>query len=188
MSMTSAAAVKEYFYNQESMKEYVYREVENFISLFNSKSKKKVYMPEIRFDLKGKTGGTFEYNRVTGENFININKELLEKYQDEYSQTIGHEVAHYITYSVIGEEFTRNGRRQVHGKNWKAVMKMLGLDPKRCHNYDTSDLKKVKKVTYYSYTCDCGYDHQITKIRHNKILRGKQSYRCATCKTPIRKA
>jgi len=143
--------------------------------------------PVVKVDLTGKIAGIHTRLRE-GKDVIRINKELFEKNTDYIlNQTVPHEVAHMIQYRMFG--FDRNpvtGRRYCapHGKEWKMIMNILGKEAKRCHNLDTSSLSTGRKMKHWIYKCDC-MEHQITTIRHNRILKGKKYY-CKKCDSVIK--
>ena len=125
-------------------------------------------LPELTWDLKGTVGGQAYLN----QNMIRINMEALQKYKDHYiKQTIGHEFAHLVAYKAL--------RHKGHGRSWSRVMRKFKLFPDRCHDYDLTPARVVKRQ--YLYECDkCGKEFTLTAIRHNKMMKGKQSYRHST--------
>ena len=125
-------------------------------------------LPELTWDLKGTVGGQAYLN----QNMIRINMEALQKYKDHYiKQTIGHEFAHLVAYKAL--------RHKGHGRSWSRVMRKFNLFPDRCHDYDLTPARVVKRQ--YLYECDkCGKEFTLTAIRHNKMMKGKQSYRHST--------
>ena len=125
-------------------------------------------LPELTWDFKGTVGGQAYLN----QNMIRINMEALQKYKDHYiKQTIGHEFAHLVAYKAL--------RHKGHGRSWSRVMRKFNLFPDRCHDYDLTPARVVKRQ--YLYECDkCGKEFTLTAIRHNKMMKGKQSYRHST--------
>lgn len=127
---------------------------------------------DIRFDLRGKAAGMVVFPR-TGNPYIRYNKLLLEQNGEAFlSQTLPHEVAHLVAYVLHGRSI------RPHGKEWKAVMEFFGADAVRCHNFSL-DNHSVKKLRRFTYACQCSR-HQLTSIRHNRILKG-QRYLCRRC-------
>lgn len=127
-------------------------------------------IPEILFDLHGKTAGYVLYSKNT----IRFNLDIL-KYNTEafLKRTPVHEVAHLVSYAVYGRIGTG------HGKVWKAVVASLGGIPERCHSYDVSKVVGIG----YKYNCSkCGKEYFLSKICHNKFLRGQRFYMCPVCK------
>ncbi|MDP6035916.1 MAG: SprT-like domain-containing protein [Verrucomicrobiota bacterium] len=129
--------------------------------------------PDISFDLRGMAAGQANYR----ENKIRLNRELLEKYENDFiEQTVPHEYAHLVAYQKFG------GRIRPHGKEWRSVMQALGAEPRRTHNYQVSPARTCRR---FLYQCNCpGKDYQLTSIRHNRIKRGSH-YFCSKCKGPL---
>ena len=125
-------------------------------------------LPKLTWDLKGTVGGQAYLN----QNMIRINMEALANYKDHYiKQTIGHEFAHLVAYKALGH--------RGHGRNWARVMRKFNLFPDRCHDYDLTPARVVKRQ--YLYECDkCGKEFTLTAIRHNKMMKGNQRYRHST--------
>ena len=134
--------------------------------------------PEIKFTKRGRVAGCVEYNQNTAS--FNFNMVLLRENPDEFiKQTVPHETAHFIVFSVYGVEYDRGGRRIIHGKKWKNMMVYLGVDPKRCHSYNVDNCT-VRKLKTFAYVCGCR-EHELTSIRHNKILKKGAHYTCSLC-------
>jgi SprT protein len=127
-------------------------------------------MPTISFDLKGQTAGYAWYQK----NHIQLNGDLLMKEtEDMIEDTLPHEFAHIASYKFYGRDGVG------HGRNWKWTMIRLGLEPKRCHNYEVTPAKIHQK---FNYTCDCpGTIHKIGKNVHNKIQSGLSPRYCKRC-------
>jgi len=133
-------------------------------------------LPVIRFDLRGQTAGMVKYPRG-GPALIRYNLKLLEQNREHFlAQTLPHEVAHVVAPAKFGR------RIRPHGPEWQSLMLYFGAKPKRCHNYDVSKLP-TRKLKRFNYRCNCR-DHQLTSIRHNRVIRG-QTYLCRSCATPL---
>jgi SprT protein len=126
----------------------------------------------IRFDLRGKSAGQFR--SLNGRDFeIRYNSVLLARHgQDFLDRTVPHEAAHLVALRIYGPGIPP------HGAEWQAIMRLFGAEPERCHNYDTDGLQ-ARHLRRYHYRCGCR-SHQLTSIRHNRILRG-QTYLCRRC-------
>ncbi len=122
-------------------------------------------LPRLTWDLKGTVGGQAYLN----QNMIRINQEALKKYKDNYiKQTIGHEFAHLVSYKSL--------KHRGHGRSWAKVMRSFDLFPDRCHDYDLTPARVVKKQ--YLYACQkCGKEFNFTAIRHKRAMKGSQNYR-----------
>lgn len=131
--------------------------------------------PEIPvlFDLTGKAAGM--YRVKAGQRVIRYNPFIFSKYYDDnFNETIPHEVAHYVTDVLFGLRKIRP-----HGSEWKSVMQVFGVAANRTASYDLANLP-VRKFKKYVYNCGC-QNYELTSRRHNKILRGTGHYLCRDC-------
>jgi len=127
----------------------------------------------VLFDLTGKAVGM--YRIKAGQRVIRYNPYVFTKYfEDNFSETIPHEVAHYVTDILYGFSKTRP-----HGNEWKSVMQVFGVEATRTANYDLTGLP-VRNFQTYVYHCGC-QNYELTSRRHNKILRGTGHYSCRDC-------
>lgn len=135
-------------------------------------------MPDIDMTLRGTCAG--QYMRRGDRHFIRVNRVLaLENLANYMRETIPHEVAHYVTRSVYGHTY-RGKRVTAHGPEWKSVMvRVYGLPPTRCHQYDTSNARTRTVGKSYKYACNCK-EWNLTIIRHRRVLKG-QKYTCTQC-------
>lgn len=86
-------------------------------------------LPSIHWDLSGLCAG----RAVWPDNRIRLNPILLcENAEDFIRETVPHEIAHLLNRAMNG-----NGVKP-HGREWKAIMRAMGLKPQRCHNYKLS--------------------------------------------------
>ncbi|MCG6863243.1 MAG: SprT-like domain-containing protein [Chromatiaceae bacterium] len=132
--------------------------------------------PSIRFDLRGKSAGQVRYTERDGF-LIRYNSLLLERHPQEFlSQTVPHEAAHLVAFSLFGP------RVPPHGREWRAVMAAFGARPDRCHSFSVEGLQ-TRRLRRYHYRCACR-THHLTSIRHNRILSG-QVYLCKQCGQPL---
>lgn len=127
----------------------------------------------VLFDLTGKAAGM--YRVKAGQRVIRYNPYIFAKYfDDNFNETIPHEVAHYVTDVLFG---LRNIRP--HGKEWKAVMQIFGVAANRTARYDLSGTPQRTFQTFI-YHCGC-QNFELTTRRHNKVARGKGHYQCRDC-------
>jgi predicted SprT family Zn-dependent metalloprotease len=92
---------------------------------------------------------------------IRLSAKLLASEGDAFvKRTPGHEAAHIISIELFGTE----GRG--HGARWKEVMKVIGIEAKRCHSYT------VPKRKTFTYCPVRGVVKELTLVRHNKLQRG----------------
>jgi SprT protein len=133
--------------------------------------------PRIAFDLRGQAAGQFRVDR-NGEAAIRYNLALLVRHAADFIvQTVPHEVAHYLVYLRFGRHV------RPHGPEWQQLMRVLGADPRRCHDFDVDGLK-ARRLRRHAYHCRCG-EHALTSIRHHRVLRGAR-YVCRMCGEALR--
>lgn len=122
----------------------------------------------ISYDLKGLKAGIFNPKN----NQIKLNGDLCAKFPERMANEIlVHEVAHFIA-----SKFYK--KRKPHGSEWKLIAKILGLKkPKATHDMPVKPARLFKR---YKYKCRCSI-HNITSIRHNKIMSKKAKYICNRC-------
>lgn len=134
----------------------------------------------IIFKRNGTVGGHSNYLKSE----LMFQLDFAEAYPEDFlGDTVPHEVAHYVDREMYGYTH-RNGRRIVHGRTWKFIMRnVYKLDPERCHNYDPS-VTKTKKHVKYTYQCACG-TLEVSKKIHNKIQVLGRTYHCRRCKQNI---
>lgn len=136
---------------------------------------------DIYYDLRGTTAGQSCFRYMEGRGYLRFNRQIMNDNWEEFDQTIVHEVAHYCVSILHGRVMNRKGtKRVIHGPEWKSMMRFFGGRINRCHSYDTSNCSVKKKMATFDYMCDCQF-FELTKVRHNKILKGK-SYMCNSCK------
>lgn len=141
---------------------------------------------EPTFELKGKVAGQFAYKGSSCG--LRFNMIFATNHPDEYmARTVPHEVAHYVRYVRNGykHDVLSNGKRDIHGAKWRAVMRELGAsDSTRCHSYDTSVIAS-RKYRKFSYSCDNDHAYELTTIRHNRVQRGQTTYFCRECRSEL---
>lgn len=136
-------------------------------------------MPDIDYSLRGTAAGQ-ALSRKDGSVWkIRINAVLLIENLDKMlHRTVAHEMAHLITSKVWSNKWNL----QPHGKEWKRVMSVLGVEATRCHNYDVTN-SSVRKSTTFSVTCvDCNKTYSLGPTRAATLQSRPTAYRCK-CKT-----
>jgi SprT protein len=130
----------------------------------------------VLFDLKGRAAGMYKVNR--SQRMIRYNPYIFARYFSEnLSTTVPHEVAHYIVDVLYGMR-----RTQPHGKEWKNIMGLFNADASVTCNFDLHGLP-TRHYQRFDYRCSCRI-HELTRIRHNRILRGVRYY-CRHCKEEL---
>jgi SprT protein len=127
----------------------------------------------VLFDLAGRTAGMFKM--VGRQRCIRYNPWIFAKYFDEnLSDTVPHEVAHYIVHEVYGRR-----RIKPHGSQWQALMSQFGADAGVTFNMDLAGIPQRSQKTH-PYRCDCR-THDVSTTRHNRVKRGSGRYQCRFC-------
>lgn len=123
---------------------------------------RKFPRPEVVFSKRLRTtAGRATFKKTGGT--IELCVKLMESNGSKFVEdTPVHEAAHIITDHVYGT------KTQSHGNEWKTVMRMLGQEPSRVHHMRSAD--------DFLYISECGTEKYLTKIRHNKLQRGKVDY------------
>ena len=163
----------------ENIQEQVEMRCLHFLDMAEHHFGRSFNPPHVRCNLRGTTGGTYSSKKDE----LAFNGVLMRENPEEYwNQVIPHEVAHKVQRDVYGHY--RHGKRVMpHGREWKAIMRLFGLNPDRCHKMDVSNARVRRVARNYTYKCRC-QTHNLTKVRHNRIQQGIK-YRCGTCKNPL---
>ncbi len=147
---------------------------------------KNMRYPTVIWNLRGTTAG----KACTTKWIVYLHPNMLQMEGDKYlDRTPIHEVAHLVDKRVNGTQRTmsRTGKMRFvsHGATWKSVMRNLGLDPKRCHNYQSAKVLKQRrrKGDKFEYKCSCR-TMVIGATQHRRAMQGTK-YRCNKCKSPI---
>ena len=155
--------------------------IEQAVDLFNIKNNDI----EINFNLRGRSAGMYRVSRQKGWHFVQLKREIrynsfiFSKYfDDNFSTTIPHEVAHYISDILYGLKNIKP-----HGNEWKTIMQAFGANAAVTADYDLSGIP-LKKQSLYTYHCQCR-EHQLSAIRHNKIKKRHYRYYCNFCKQAL---
>ena len=157
----------------ENLQEQVIQETNRFIKSAANYYDCKIKEIPVLFDLIGKSAGMYRVR--AGQQVIRYNPYVFAKYfDDNFSETIPHEVAHYVTDILYGLRSIKP-----HGAQWKSVMQVFGVVANRTANYDLSGLP-VRKFQTFVYHCGC-QNYELTSRRHNKIVKGTGHYMCRDC-------
>lgn len=146
-------------------------------------------LKRVSFSLKGRAAGQvrFPLNKKDLPE-IRLNAAILEKNPEQFlKEVIPHECAHLVVYQLyISKGRSLSVRPKPHGKEWQSVMrKVYGLEPKVTHNFE---IEKSKRKSF-SYICACEDKiHQLSIIRHNKVLKNRSNYLCRKCGVVLREA
>jgi len=161
------------FYLNQSQIEQVKDRTASYIELANYHLQLNLSQIHIDFDLKGRTSGMFAVKPDSIR--IRYNQIIFSKYfEDALVNTVAHEVAHYVVYSIWGIK-----KVKPHGKEWKQVMTLFGVKPDVTSNYDVTGLP-LHRQKQFNYSCGCMI-HQLSTTRHNKVQKKKAVYKCRKC-------
>ena len=150
---------------------------DNYISIASEIFAQALQPIPVMFNLRGRAAGMYRVSN--NERVIRYNPYIFSKYFDDNLQTtVPHEVAHYVVDMLYGVN-----RVKPHGPEWREVMLLFKAEPRATGNYDLTGIP-VRRQKRYDYKCKCK-THQISTVRHNKIMSGSAVYLCRSCKTPI---
>lgn len=112
---------------------------------------------------------------------IRFNPYLMNKYGEEFiKEVVPHECAHLVVYRLHQlKKYKSKIKPKPHGTEWKFVMQEIyGLKPRVTHSFEVKD----STMKRFPYECACdGKVHQLTVIRHNKVLKQTSNYLCRRC-------
>lgn len=136
----------------------------------------RVPLPAVTWDLTGLVAG-----RAIGDYHIRLNPRVAQGEGLDYLVTVKHEFAHTVVSFLRKNHQDKlpvedDGR--AHGRLWREVMRLLGLDPRRTHSYQSA---KPSGGMAYRYRCSCS-ECWFSQRRVNKIRQGVR-YRCPKCKS-----
>ncbi len=155
------------------VKKAVRRKVNETLDIAERVYRRKFKAPTIVYALKGSIAGTATYSNWT----VNLNAFfLLNEFEEMIRTTIPHEIAHLIARAVYGNI-------RSHGWEWKSVMRSFGLNAKRCHNYESRDIR-TKKTRRFHYTCFCSRPCKVGLNVHKKV-QSRNSHFCVKCKKAL---
>ena len=132
---------------------------------------------QIRYGYLSRVGGSIS-NAARDLPILRFNPYLLTKYKETFiDQVVPHECAHLVAYALFGMKI------KPHGAEWKALMANLYQQaPDVTHRFEI--LSKTRRM--FDYSCGCiDINHQLTVIRHNKIIKQKAVYLCKKCRSPL---
>jgi SprT protein len=160
-----------------SRQQQVIAETSAYISQAGRIYRRRFKPVEILFDLKGTASGMF---CATGSRtVIRYNPYIFAKhFTYSLANTVPHEAAHYIVHCMHG-----SGKVRPHGDEWKDLMRLLGVEPRRTCRLDLEGIP-MRRQRRHAYSCSCG-THQVSSVRHNRIQNGSARYFCRTCRDEL---
>lgn len=148
-----------------------------YINIANQQLKLNLLPIEINFDLMNRCSGMFIVSRKKIK--IRYNEIIFAEYfEDSLINTVAHEVAHYVVYSVYGLKSVKP-----HGIEWKNIMAIFSVKPDVTSHYEVGHLP-LRQQRQHEYSCGCS-SYKLSTTRHYKVLRKQAVYRCVKCKQPL---
>jgi SprT protein len=159
------------------IKSRVLEKVSELISVANHRLNTSLELPVVFFDCVGTKGG---YHR---NGVLYFNPVLLAENVEHYlSQTVPHEVAHYVQKKVYPRSLESSvfHNRRVHGREWQSIMYLFGVEPSRTHNYDVTNSRRriFKKIPLY---CECTEVQTYVTLKIVNKMNAGTVYRCRRC-------
>lgn len=133
-------------------------------------------LPRRAYDLRGRCAGQYVWKKAGGrivDECLRFNLPLADGQPESFlAETVGHELAHCAAVRLHGH----GG----HGAPWRRLMHELGLEPRRCHAYDT---RGAGGRGHWPARCDCR-EHDLSSVLRNRINQGRR-YLCRHCGTAL---
>jgi len=152
--------------------------IQSDVDVINNHFNENFTAPHVLFDVSGQNAGYVTSRDA--HTIIHLNGGLMADNEDEMVNcTTPHELAHWAEHKIYGgwERVGVRRKRSVHGRRWKKIMAVLGVDDSRTHSMDTTAVQtRVKNK--HEYRCDCGAVLTIGVVVHNKMLRGQNRWHC----------
>lgn len=142
--------------------------VREIVAQANKKFNLNMPIPSIEFFIKGHVAGWAHCQ----QHKVEYNITIAKAYPDRFHNTVIHEVAHLVVYTIYGDKVA------AHGKEFKSIDLMLGGLGTTYHSYDIIHTIPTRTLTRYICKCTCG-EGKYTK----KVSLG--GYRCKICKTSL---
>lgn len=137
---------------------------------------KRLLIPTLLFNQRGKIAGS----ALLQKNIIKLHPGLLIDNLDYYlNEVVAHELSHILVYQLYGRTSGIFNKRRIkpHGQEWQMLMTdIFNLSPAVTHQLDVSKVA----MQSFRYECKCK-QVELSLIRHNKVVKGKQHYYCRHC-------
>jgi SprT protein len=134
---------------------------------------------ELAFNLKGfRLIG--QCKKLSRKNYlIRLHVKLLKEFNKVYiKDVLTHEFAHAVQMELFA-------KTKPHSKEWKNIMEILSGVPYAKRDKVRYNLTKSKERKTYLYMCSCG-EHQLTSIRHKRVVKNTSVYMCRKCNEVLR--
>ena len=188
----------------------VINEVVHYLALAEKHFRRAFTLDNVQFNLRGRAAGQFRAKpkRVANKLFsgaavyethLRFNNALLEQYGAKFiSDTVAHEVAHFVVYELYSRTAHRsnsvsrrdlgNGKQiKPHGIEWRSVMvEVFDADPSVTHDYK---VEPAYKKSQHAFSCECpGRVHQLGPVRFKRVTQQQTRYVCKTCKQELQQS
>jgi len=160
------------------MFEILERKVEYCLRLAERRFDRPFKYERVEVNIRGRAAGQIRFDRrscVGQLPVLRFNPAMLACYGMEFvDEVVPHECAHLVAYSLFGFKI------KPHGPQWKSLMRDLyQLEPLVTHRFEVPERKKRR---YFPYVCCCDNKvHELTAIRHNRVMRQQAHYLCRAC-------
>lgn len=139
---------------------------------------------EVLFNLRGRAAGQVRFPMSACKHALpelRFNLSILNAYGDEFiREVVPHECAHLVVFRLFQlKKYKSKIKPKPHGPEWQFVMQELyGLKPRVTHSFEV----KSSSMKRFTYVCACEDKvHQLSLIRHNKVLKQASNYLCRRC-------
>ncbi|MDR1460218.1 MAG: SprT-like domain-containing protein [Campylobacteraceae bacterium] len=134
---------------------------------------------ELTFDLKGfRLIG--QCKKLSSKNYlIRLHAKLLKEFNKIYIKDV---LTHEFAHAVQMELFTKT---KPHSKEWKKIVEILSGVKYAKRDKVRYNLAKNKECKTYLYMCSCS-EHQLTSIRHKRVVKNTAVYMCKKCNKVLR--
>lgn len=94
----------------------------------------------IEYNVKGRYAG-WAWHGSNGQHRVRFNADMLLAHTDQFIfDTVAHEYAHIAAFEKYGHKI------KPHGNEWKHMMRSIGAEPKRCHDFPIPPKKTTAKA------------------------------------------
>lgn len=145
-------------------------------AIIKAKLGKDIKMPTVSYNKGGTTAGTANQ----GTWHIELNPVLLVENQNQMiNDTVPHEFAHLVTgqlYPDTKRTWSKKGRP--HGAEWQYIMRVLGVNPSRCHTMDVSSVKRIKAGSIKVACSTCKREFSLGPVRAARLKANPKGMWC----------
>lgn len=110
---------------------------------------------------------------------IELNPRLLAATPDQIDPVLVHEAAHIAAFRLFG------GGIPAHGRHWRSLMRLAGLEPEVTHQMPVDHLRRRRRARYvYLRLCGgCGDRVLLESVRYGRCARCDRRDRYLVLKT-----